>query len=564
MKFKWAEGIKEKFVNVVKEYLFSISVFLIATVLWTIQGNGFSDLYVIKTIIPFWKLLLYGMTPGILLCETIYHYHGYSDKKKTILYAVIIPISIAISYYYAWVNVLLDTKLKDNTERVDFFTETSFEIFVCYLVTALGLAVYFIYKRSGERFETYVAKAFCGLMKALLVCGIIDLGVLLVLLIFDVLIIDTSSIDLIMRSEIMLVGLVDYPCVLMGISKTEGDFSKFSKVVLSYIFTGLLAVAFFIIYLYIFKIIFTWQFPKNQVFAILTALFSCGIIIWTMASGCCQERFLKPIKIMPFLFIPFIVLQIMCLYMRVADYGFTRSRYFGLAFIVFEVMYFVMYCIDFFGTKDITFSLIFMVIAMTFIVLVVPFTNYKSVVLLSQKSRIEKYFAAVSNGEDFEKNVAFEAYKTIMREGGYEGNKYLDNTYTKEQLDELKNGSTDDYESDTFYIYAYKHLDYLNIEGYKEICFVDSDIYDNNTDRVKLETENGSYIGTADLSEIIDKLIDLEKADIHDDDRKNEVISQKVSVSPGGEFIITEINGSGDFGTETTINSVDVKGYVLR
>ncbi|MBP3817844.1 MAG: hypothetical protein J6H31_06020, partial [Butyrivibrio sp.] len=74
MKFKWAEGIKEKFVNVVKEYLFSISVFLIATVLWTIQGDGFSDLYVIKTIIPFWKLLLYGMTPGILLCETIYHY----------------------------------------------------------------------------------------------------------------------------------------------------------------------------------------------------------------------------------------------------------------------------------------------------------------------------------------------------------------------------------------------------------------------------------------------------------------------------------------------------------
>ena len=104
----------------------------------------------------------------------------------------------------------------------------------------------------------------------------------------------------------------------------------------------------------------------------------------------------------------------------------------------------------------------------------------------------------------------------------------------------------------------------MNIEGYKEICFVDSDIYDNNTDHVKLETENGSYIGTADLSEIIDKLIDLEKADIHDDDRKNEVISQKVSVSPGGEFIITEINISGEFGTETTINSVDVKGYVLR
>ncbi|SFP92005.1 protein of unknown function [Butyrivibrio proteoclasticus] len=566
MKFKWIEEIKVKFVDVVKEYLFSIAIFLVATVLWTIQGDGISNSYIIKTIIPFLKLLLYGIVPGVLLCETIYHYHGYFEKKKTIIYAVIIPVSVVITYYYAWVNVLLESSLKENIENAELLTETAFDIFVCYLVTAVGLSVYFIYKRSGECFETYVAKAFCGMMKALLVYGIIDLGILLVLLIFDALIIETSSIDLIMRCEIMLVGLVAYPCSLMGISKTENDFSKFSKIVLAYIFTGLLAIAFFIIYLYIFKIVFTWQFPKNQVFSILTALFLFGIVIWTMASGCCQERFLKPIRIMPFLFIPFIVLQIMCLYMRVADYGFTRSRYFGLAFIVFEILYFAMYCIDFFSAEDITFSLIFIIIAMTFIVLVVPFTNYKSVVLMSQKHRLEKYFAAISKGEDFEKNVAFEAYKTIRWESGYVGNKYLEDNYSKEQLEELKNGSENEYDnkSDNFYIYAYRDVDSLDVEEYKEICFVDCFISSDKTNQVQLETTSGDYVGTADLSEIIDKLVDLEEADINDDNRKREIISQNVKVNPKGNFIITEVKVTGEFDAGTMINSIDIKGYVLR
>lgn len=53
MNILWVEKIKAKFVDVIKEYLFSISVFLLATVFWTIRGDGINHSYIIKTVIPF-------------------------------------------------------------------------------------------------------------------------------------------------------------------------------------------------------------------------------------------------------------------------------------------------------------------------------------------------------------------------------------------------------------------------------------------------------------------------------------------------------------------------------
>ena len=564
MNILWVEKIKAKFVDVIKEYLFSISVFLLATVFWTIRGDGINHSYIIKTVIPFLETLFYGITPGILLCETIYHYPDYSEKKKTILYAVIIVLTTVSSFFYSSINTIFEAGLQEKLENPAVFSEIAFEVFVCYLVTAMGFAVYFIYKKTGECFETYVAKAFCGLMKALLIYGIIALGVLMVLLIFDTLIVDTSSIDLIMRCEIMIMGLVAYPCALMGISKTEGDFSKFSKVVLSYIFTGLLAIAFLIIYLYIFKIVFTWQFPKNQVFSILTALFCCGLMIWTMAAGCCQEKMLKSIKLMPFLFIPFIILQIMCLYMRVTDYGFTRSRYFGLAMIIFEVIYFAMYIVSYFVAKEITFSLLFLIIAMTYLVLVVPFTNYKSVILMSQKSRIEKYFAAAANGDQLEKKTAYEAYKTINSESGYMGLKYLSKNYTQEQIADLTSGEEDNSESDYIYICASRDLNEIIVEGYKEINVIDSEFYDDEVDALEIKSKDGKQLGTADISDLTSKLLKLDKAGNTDYSKKTELISNNVPLDTGGELIITSIKITGDYGVPDKIEYIEIHGYVLK
>lgn len=564
MNLLWAEKIKTKLVDVVKEHLVSIAIFFLATFIEAVLGSDYHKDYVLGTMLPFIRDFLFSLTPGILLCESYYLYKREIDKRGKIFIMITAVISILISFWYTSLNTLFEKMLKKSMDGAGQFTSTSFDFEICYIVAALGLAVYFIYKRSGERFEAYCAKAFCGLMKALLIYGIIALGVLMVLLIFNVLIIDTSSIELIYRLEIMLTGLVAFPCALMGICKTEGVLSKFSKIVISYIFTVLLAIAFLIIYIYIFKIIFTWQFPKNQVFSILTALFSFGIVIWTMAAGSCDEKFTTPIKLMPFVFIPFIVLQIMCLYMRVADYGFTRSRYFGMALIVFEVLYFVMYAFYFFTGKEITYSLIFMIIAGTFLSLIVPFTNYKSVIVMSQKSKIEEYFAQ-AEADKGTKKAAYEAYKTIWREGGYQGSRYIDNHFSKEQIEELKDGSdiNTDSSSDYFYINVRNDIESLNIEGYKEIYFVDLYNSGEDTGHVSITTVEGKEVGVADLSDITSEIMELDKNGINNDDEKREVISHKLNISPEGELIITYFNLSGDYNNITPIDSMNIEGYVL-
>ena len=72
---------------------------------------------------------------------------------------------------------------------------------------------------------------------------------------------------------------------ILTLSKPSDTISKFGNIMMGYVFPGILAVAFVIVYIYILKILITWTFPSNEAFTIVTALFAAGICIWTMAQG---------------------------------------------------------------------------------------------------------------------------------------------------------------------------------------------------------------------------------------------------------------------------------------
>ena len=565
MKFLWGEKLRKSLEDVLKEHWISVIVFGIGTIIFMITCGDSSASYIMGKLLPFLQYFMYGISAGVLLCETIHLYKGYSGKKAYVLYSIIMAISVVMSYIFAASGTIHWDFLRNNVSDIKYFIEAIEEYMICYLVAFLGFSVYFIYKRSAEKFETYCAKAFCGLMKASLVYGIIAVGSLIILFIFNALIVDIISINLIERIEILLVGLVAYPCVLMGITRTGGSFTKFSKIVLSYIFTGLLLISFLIIYIYIFKILFTWQFPKNQVFAILTALFACGLPIWTMAMGVCDEKWLKPFRLMPFLFCPFIVLQAMCLYMRIVDYGFTKTRYLGLAVIVFEVAYLIMYAFNYFVVKEISFSLIFMIIAAAFLILVVPGTNYKSVIVLSQKSKIENYLSLGDNIKPLDKKHAYEAYKTIHKEAGYAGEKYLKKHLTDEQLEDLNENSNTTFTTDDFYIYADNKVDHIDVGNFKELFFVDYTLNDFEAEKFPVYDNDKNELGTVDISQMLEKLLKLEEEGYASyTDAATEIISEKLPLSSGGDFVITYISISGDFILEEPIEEIRIEGYVLK
>lgn len=572
------EKIKNRFKEAVMQHPFSMCLFMIGMIIWAVyESFPYSgSLGTVRKILEHITYSFCIVSAGMLLCESIHHFKKKDNEEYVLLssrnkliYGGIIAVSVLVAAFFCFIsysqNVKFDKDILDY--RSKFMTEEATKVLICYLAAVLMLSVYFIYKRSGEAFETYVAKAFCGLMKAELVYLIIALGIMLVIFAFDVLIIGTDSIDLLERVEILLIGLVEYPCVIMGITRTDEKIGKFAKIVLSYVFTGLMAIAMTIIYIYIIKILVQWQFPKNQVFAILTALFAFGLPIWTMAKGCCDEMLKKPLSIMPFLFIPFIILQAMCLYMRVSDYGYTVSRYFGLALIVFEIMYFALYTFVFISGKDMIHMILFMVIATAFLTLLVPGVNVSSMITNSQKKKLEAYLREADPESAAAKRMlreASEAYRTIKDEGGITGNLYLNRLEGNEHLVAVKenknSGSSDS--GDTFYISIDNSAGSFDISGYTELVQITD--AEGKSDNLSL-LSYGEKVGVINLSSQIKSLAELyEDGYSGGDDEMKKVISGKFELDDGAALYITNLFMDGDMSDITDPGYISITGFLLK
>ncbi len=581
---KIIEKVKDLFKDAIKEHRLSLIVFFIATLCWAINyDNPFfsTPVEIIGTILDGTFQVLTGAAYGLLLCEAIYLYKKDDDNymlKNTftmVKYGLIVLAGVAV-VFQNWVigKVYGDSDLDNLFLYMDF----SSEILFCGLVTIFGLTIFYFYKRSKETFETYLAKAFCGIMKAELVYGIIAIGMLLIIWAFDTLIIDTSSIDLIERVEILILGLVQFPCAVAGLSKTEGSIGKFAKVVLSYVFTIMTAIAFVIIYIYIIKILVTWSFPSNQVFTILASLFCTGVIIWTMAQGCCDEAFVKPLKIMPLLFIPFIILQIMCLAMRVSDHGFTQNRYFGMALIIAEIIYFLVYITSLIKKNNITYFCLFIIIIGSYIVYLVPCVNVDSVVTFSQKKVIEAYISNMDSDEA--QKEASEALSTIKTEGGFAGQRYL-KTLTKEQKDKIEDyedGISDSSYEGYFAVDANAKIVPYDISDYDKLYIIDND-FGSEYDSDKLDCEinkipiasEGKTLGYLDLTDEIALLIKLDKeGEGYNTEKTSKVIGKTFELSSGENYdsdtilIIKSLSINGYYDENSTVDYIHIEGYVLE
>lgn len=576
---KFLGKIKSIFKEVVNEHRFSFGAFLLSMILWavTIGDAPAGDvLYSIYEIFSTLEWLLVAVSFGLLLCESIHLYKkdtdpSYNPKTKKVL--VLNVIIVAAAFLSALQYRILDEYVPRSLFKegyVNIILDLSRNILIFVSAAIIGLTIYFFYKRSRECTETYIAKAFCGLMKAELVYGIIALGALLIIWAFDTLIYDTYFLDVTGRVEILLLGLVQFPCAVVGLSKTEGEISKFGKIVLSYVFTGIIAVAFVIIYVYIIKIFVTWTFPSNEVFPILTGLFICGFFAWTMAFGCCDEGVKKAISILPFLFIPFIILQIMCLYMRVKDYGLTSSRYFGIVVIVFEILYFAIYTLRFIRKKDYIFTLMFIVIAGVFIVLFMPGVNVYSAVTMSQKGKIIAYLEQGGNASEAIRKNAYEAYKVLNGEGGFSGKKFIDKKLSKEQISDITNSDYQDNDAERTYINVYNEMNSVDVTGFKRLSIVETNLsdWDGITDidniPIYLEDDESEPVDYVDFSDIVDTLKEYEKKNIAQTEQEK-VIQRKITTKNGKTLLLTRINLFGfTIKDEMDIRSFEIRGYLLE
>ena len=375
----------------------------------------------------------------------------------------------------------------------------------------LGLAsLYHMYRRLKDPFEAYCLKTFFGLIRTSVVYGLFAAGLAMIIFIFDTLIFHTHSF--IERVEIFLAGSIYVPAMLLVLSVKKGGVGRFSKACVLYVLEPMLILAMAIIYVYIVKIFVTNDIPSNSVFAIITSLFAAGMVIWTLACGIGEKNvFCKIAAFLPVIFIPCILLGGWSILIRIREYGFTPSRYFGLAAVIFELIYMVLYLLQRILKKEMI-ALILWVAALAVVaMLVLPFSNYASVCVRSQMNRL----SGITVNEDLKDSelgsLAGSAYRVLKNECGYRGREIVGTAFNEKEreiLDSCYGGS--DFGSRTYYLSDRADLADFDISGYQTISFVEGSGYDPEVSEIEFSVK-GHEVFKADVSQFVNDIVDFEK-----------------------------------------------------
>ena len=431
----------------------------------------------------------------------------YFKYKRTIRiagYITAIPIA-ALLTYLSWFEGEFFLGM-DIVKAREVFRDFYISYFACLALASL----YHMYRRLKDPFEAYCLKTFFGLLRISVVYGLFAAGLAMIILIFDILIFHTHSF--IERVEIFLAGGIYVPAMLLVLSGKKGEVGRFSKACVLYVLEPMLILAMAIIYVYIVKIFVTNDIPSNSVFAIITSLFAAGMVIWTLACGIGEKNvFCKTAAFLPVIFIPCILLGGWSILIRIREYGFTPSRYFGLAVVIFELIYMVLYLLQRMLKKEMIALILWVAAFAVVAMLVLPFSNYASVCVRSQMNRL----SGITVNEDLKDSelgsLAGSAYRVLKNECGYRGREIVGTAFNEKEreiLDSCYGGS--DVGSRTYYLSDRADLADFDISGYQTISFVEGSGYDPEVSEIEFSVK-GHEVFKADVSQFVNDIVDFEK-----------------------------------------------------
>ena len=382
------------------------------------------------------------------------------DKRKIIYYV----ISAVWAALLTWA-----TNLKENLFGLsnEVFLFRMNRMILCYVIAVILLAIYYQYKKSNKTVENYLTSIFVSLVKTSLIYGILAIGIAIVTAIFVYLILDGASYVLIAKMEILLFGIYYLPTILYSFYKQEKEIGKFAKIVIRYVLGTLVMIAFVIVYMYIVKIIILRQIPSNQIFRILSALFIIALPIWTMNLAFSENKtFDKINQKLPLLFVPFILLQIYSIGVRIQGNGVTELRYLCIMLILFEIAYTILYL----KNQEKVYYMLLVLVLITVLSTIVPYLNMFTISNLSQSHNLKIYKQNSTYTEE-EKDKIYGAYSYLK--SSVEGQKYINRYLTEEQINEIIDFQLHDTgKNHTTRLYAIKNTDYIDINGYNRFYFI--------------------------------------------------------------------------------------------
>lgn len=354
------------------------------------------------------------------------------------------------------------------------------------------------YKESGYSAEKYFVSVFSQNIQLGIAWGILAIGILILTLIFDELIISPDFSGYFVP-QMLIFGLYAVPCMMMNITDVKEEIGKFFETLIKYVLLILTIIGAVIIYIYIVKTIIT-GIPSNEIFAIASALFFVAIPVGFACTAFEKDTLLQKIAyILPYIYAPFIILQIYSIFVRIEEYGVTQSRYMGVVLIVLEILYTVVYAL---GRKHID-KLLLIMMAITVVITLVPGVNVNAV---SRRSQMKCFAKFIENGlPDGEEECAriTGAYYYLRSEYGTD---YVNDMLTEEQIDELESLDVNVMHYESLSCYMHSDDASIDVKGFDTVTRFNVVFYsgdDFTPDSVSIETNDATF-GPYDLSNEFD------------------------------------------------------------
>lgn len=385
------------------------------------------------------------------------------------------------------------------TDWVMVDIEISSRFLSAYVLVLILASMHQSMKNAQLKFQEYLIKMFRDLFHISVIYAILNIGILLVTAIFVLLILDGRYSSILVRILTLLFGLFYVPSLVYTLSSiSKKEVNPFIKGLILYVLLPLVTIAMAIIYLYMAKILLWQEIPKNTIFRILAGIFVVAFPVWNMASNYREEKkwVNKLVTILPYLFAPFLLLEIYSIGVRIHGFGLTSMRYMSCVFIVFQAI-----CLGLtFYKKQEKLNYIFLCAGvMIFITFVTPL-NYQKVPNLSQKHVIETILPPNHHFDDLseaEKKRVSGAYEYLVDSA--EMPTYL----SEEEKNKIKEYrfSNQDRADIPLYISLHQKLD-CDVEKYARIKQVSGEL-----EEVTKEVFFEKVELRVDLKEFVDEII---------------------------------------------------------
>lgn len=436
-----------------------------------------------------------------------------------------------------------------------------------YCILSILGAVFICYRRSALHIETYCLKVFQQVVRMLAIYIFISLGCAAIMGSFVFLILEGRDYGLVRKLEWAVFGLYLLPSLALSFCDMRDEISRFTERVVKYVLLPLVTGCVFIVYLYFIKMMIPFTIPSNQIFRMLAGLFLFGMIVWTLLGHFHDETlFMRVAEKMPYAFLPLLLLQGYTLGIRLAHYGLTPNRYFGILFMLFEFLYFCVYHLR--KEKIAGMALIFGV--MVLIATWIPGINMMSISIRSQKYILEQYFM-----EDIDEAPAqvwqriYGAYVWLSEQP--ECQAYLEKNFDQADILVLQEKGNKGTSRDLAAVYADRLISRIPIEEYRYMIPVHAESQTpNHMDTVELlynesSQNKDSVYDIVDMQNVISQYINQATAVSYDNNPMQAYLKKHniIQISNTKVLYLDSISFRFYKGTNQ-ISQYKLSGYILE